>query len=110
MEKDVEMMADLGLKAYRFSVSWPRVLPQGIGDVNEAGMHFYERLVDMLLEQDVYKRQASMHMSHGTTTLLPTTLSYGMDSIEEAIRHAREAGDKPDMPKMCIRDRSTEKH
>ena len=40
MEKDVEMMADLGLKAYRFSVSWPRVLPQGIGDVNEAGMHF----------------------------------------------------------------------
>ncbi|MCR1842298.1 GH1 family beta-glucosidase [Murimonas intestini] len=53
MEKDVEMMADLGLKAYRFSVSWPRVLPQGIGDVNEAGMHFYERLVDMLLEHGI---------------------------------------------------------
>lgn len=45
-------------------------------------------------------KAASMHMSHGTTTLLPTTLSYGVDSIEAAIRHAREAGDKPDMPNI----------
>ena len=42
-------MAELGLDAYRFSVSWPRVLPEGTGPVNEAGLDFYDRLVDELL-------------------------------------------------------------
>ncbi len=42
-------MKDLGLRAYRFSVSWPRVLPAGTGKVNEAGLAFYDRLVDELI-------------------------------------------------------------
>jgi beta-glucosidase len=42
-------MRELGLQSYRFSISWSRVLPNGIGPVNEAGMEFYERLVDALL-------------------------------------------------------------
>jgi beta-glucosidase len=42
-------MKSLGLKAYRFSISWPRVLPEGEGKVNEAGLDFYDRLVDGLL-------------------------------------------------------------
>ena len=42
-------MADLGLSAYRLSVSWPRVLPHGTGSANEAGLGFYDRLVDDLL-------------------------------------------------------------
>jgi beta-glucosidase len=46
---DVALMASLGLKAYRFSVAWPRVLPAGRGAVNEAGLDFYRRLVDELL-------------------------------------------------------------
>ncbi len=46
---DVSLMADLGLGAYRLSVSWPRVLPQGTGRPNEAGLGFYDRLVDELL-------------------------------------------------------------
>src|SRR6476619_8336324 len=46
---DVSLMADLGLGAYRLSVSWPRVLPQGTGRPNEAGRAFYDRLVDELL-------------------------------------------------------------
>jgi beta-glucosidase len=48
-QEDVKIMATLGLKAYRFSVSWPRVLPQGAGAVNPAGIGFYDRLVDSLL-------------------------------------------------------------
>ncbi len=48
-QEDVALMADLGLKAYRFSISWPRVLPQGFGEVNEVGLDFYDRLVDALL-------------------------------------------------------------
>jgi beta-glucosidase len=46
---DVALMAKLGLQTYRFSVSWPRVLPFGFGQVNEKGIDFYSRLVDELL-------------------------------------------------------------
>jgi beta-glucosidase len=47
---DVALMKGLGIKAYRFSISWPRVLPAGRGPVNQAGLDFYSRLVDGLLE------------------------------------------------------------
>ncbi|MFC4585911.1 GH1 family beta-glucosidase [Sphaerisporangium corydalis] len=50
---DVAVMADLGLTAYRFSVSWPRIQPDGAGAVNEAGLDFYRRLVDELLDHDI---------------------------------------------------------
>jgi beta-glucosidase len=50
---DVALMADLGLKAYRFSVAWPRILPDGRGGVNQRGLDFYSRLVDCLLEHGV---------------------------------------------------------
>ena len=53
MHEDVGLMADLGLNAYRFSISWPRVLPTGTGAVNEAGLAFYDRLVDTLLEKGI---------------------------------------------------------
>ncbi|KAB8145514.1 beta-glucosidase [Chloroflexia bacterium SDU3-3] len=48
-EGDIALMRQLGLKAYRFSIAWPRILPQGRGQVNEAGLDFYEKLVDGLL-------------------------------------------------------------
>ncbi|SDN27541.1 glycoside hydrolase family 1 protein [Lachnospira pectinoschiza] len=48
MEEDVALMAELGLKAYRFSISWARILPKGRGAVNEAGIQFYDRLLDEL--------------------------------------------------------------
>jgi beta-glucosidase len=50
---DVALMRELGVRAYRFSVAWPRVVPQGRGSVNEAGLDFYSRLVDGLLEAGV---------------------------------------------------------
>ncbi len=46
---DVDLMRDLGLQAYRFSIAWPRVLPHGRGRVNAAGLDFYDRLTDRLL-------------------------------------------------------------
>jgi beta-glucosidase len=52
-EGDVRMMADLGLRAYRFSISWPRVLPEGAEAVNPAGLDFYDRLVDGLLAKGI---------------------------------------------------------
>ncbi len=50
---DIEIMKELGLKAYRFSISWSRVLPNGRGEVNQEGMQFYSDLVDGLLEAGI---------------------------------------------------------
>lgn len=50
---DIALMADLGLQAYRFSIAWPRILPTGTGAVNAAGLDFYDRLVDTLLERGI---------------------------------------------------------
>ncbi|MCA9938027.1 MAG: family 1 glycosylhydrolase, partial [Anaerolineales bacterium] len=47
--EDVALMRQLGIQAYRFSVSWPRILPAGRGRLNQAGLDFYDRLVDGLL-------------------------------------------------------------
>jgi beta-glucosidase len=51
--EDVALIASLGMGAYRFSIAWPRVLPEGTGRINAAGLDFYERLVDGLLERGV---------------------------------------------------------
>jgi beta-glucosidase len=48
-KEDIALLKDLGVGAYRFSIAWPRVLPQGTGAANEAGWAFYDRLVDGLL-------------------------------------------------------------
>jgi len=48
--EDVALMRVLGLNAYRFSIRWPRILPEGQGEVNQAGLDFYDRLLDALLE------------------------------------------------------------
>ncbi len=50
---DVKLMAELGLKSYRFSVAWPRVMPEGAGPVNQTGLDFYDRLVDALLAHNI---------------------------------------------------------
>jgi beta-glucosidase len=50
---DIDLMAELGLQTYRFSISWPRVIPFGYGAVNEKGIDFYQRLVDALLAKNI---------------------------------------------------------
>lgn len=52
-EQDIAIMAEIGLRAYRFSVAWPRVLPEGTGRVNKPGLDFYDRLTDALLERGI---------------------------------------------------------
>jgi len=48
-QSDIALMAELGLQAYRFSVSWPRIIPGGSGPVNQRGIDFYKGLADALL-------------------------------------------------------------
>ncbi len=67
-KEDVALMKKIGLKSYRFSVSWPRVLPEGIGKVNEKGLKFYIDLVDELLAAGIEPLLTLYHWN------LPTAL------------------------------------
>lgn len=51
--EDVSLMKELGLQSYRFSTSWPRILPEGIGTPNQKGVDFYSRLIDELLSANI---------------------------------------------------------
>lgn len=68
MEEDVGILAELNLNAYRFSLSWPRILPQGTGTINERGLDFYDRLVDALLARGIRPLATLYHWD------LPVTL------------------------------------
>jgi beta-glucosidase len=53
LDADLDLIAELGLNAYRFSVAWSRILPDGVGPVNQAGLDFYQRMLDGLIERGV---------------------------------------------------------
>ncbi|NLO62634.1 MAG: beta-glucosidase [Clostridiaceae bacterium] len=53
LEEDIDLISKLGVGAYRFSVSWPRVFPDGIGKVSSKGLDFYDRLIESLLERGI---------------------------------------------------------
>jgi beta-glucosidase len=59
--EDIGLLSELGVDAFRFSVSWPRILPSGRGEVNDAGFGFYDRLVDALLEAGIRPLIALYH-------------------------------------------------
>lgn len=47
-EEDLDLIKDMGVEAYRFSIAWPRIIPEGSGRINEKGLDFYDRLLDGL--------------------------------------------------------------
>lgn len=51
--EDIALMKKIGLRAYRLSMSWPRILPDGVGKINQKGIDFYDRLIDELLKNDI---------------------------------------------------------
>jgi beta-glucosidase len=89
LESDLDLIAELGVTAYRFSVSWPRVQPSGSGPVNEPGLAFYERLVDGLLARNIQPYLTLYHWD------LPAELqrgSGGWAARDTAYRFADYAG------------------
>ena len=52
-KEDVELMSQIGIKGYRMSISWPRIMPDGKGKVNQKGLQFYDKLVDELLSKNI---------------------------------------------------------
>lgn len=63
-QKDVDLMKEMGYNAYRFSIAWPRVLPEGTGTVNEKGLDFYDRLLDSLLEAGITPYATLFHWDY----------------------------------------------
>lgn len=63
-KEDIALMKELGIKAYRFSISWTRILPDGIGKVNDAGLKFYENLVDELIANDIVPYATLFHWDY----------------------------------------------
>ncbi|RZF29695.1 beta-glucosidase [Paraburkholderia sp. UYCP14C] len=85
LEEDLDLMAELGVKAYRFSIAWPRVQPTGRGAFNDKGLAFYERLVDGLLERDIQPFATLYHWD------LPLSLQHtqnGWENRDTAYRFA----------------------
>jgi beta-glucosidase len=88
LDADLDLIASLGVDSYRFSVSWPRVLPAGHGAANEAGLAFYERLVDGLLARGI---QPHLTLNHWD---LPQALQdqggwAARDTVQHFVAYAR---------------------
>lgn len=64
LEEDLDLMGALGIRNYRFSLSWPRILPEGRGRVNEQGVAFYNRLVDGLLKRGIRPFMTLFHWDY----------------------------------------------
>lgn len=62
--QDIALMKRIGIKAYCFSISWPRVFPHGTGEINEAGMQFYEELVGELLANGITPYATLFHWDY----------------------------------------------
>ncbi|OMP30563.1 GH1 family beta-glucosidase [Mangrovimonas sp. DI 80] len=73
MKEDVALMKQMGLTAYRFSISWSRIFPQGQGEINEKGIQFYSELIDELLANDIEPWVTLYHWD------LPLALQLEMD-------------------------------
>ena len=69
-EEDVKLLKNLGVKAYRFSVSWPRILPNGYGKINRQGIDFYDRLIDLLLKNNIEPWLTLFHWDMPVTLFL----------------------------------------
>ncbi len=75
MPEDIELLADLGVKAYRFSIAWTRILPCGRGKVNEKGIAFYSNLIDRLLAKNILPWPTLFHWD------LPLALQFESDGV-----------------------------
>ena len=98
--EDIKWMAELGIKHYRFSIAWPRILPQGRGKVNEKGVDYYRRLADTLLEHGITPHATLYHWD------LPQALqdAYGGWQSREI---AKDFGDYAEATVRCLGDRIT---
>lgn len=80
--KDITLMADAGLKAFRFSIAWPRVQPNGTGPANQAALDLYERMIDAMLARGLDPYVTLFHWD------IPASLNMDWRSRDLAYRYA----------------------
>ncbi len=86
--EDVALMKSLGLKAYRFSIAWPRVVPDGDGEVNQKGLDFYRRLVDELLSAGIEPFATCYHWDMPQATYRKHRGWHGRQTAQDFARYA----------------------
>jgi beta-glucosidase len=89
LESDLDLIGALGIQAYRFSISWPRIQPAGHGPVNSRGLDFYDRLVDGLLERNI---QPFLTLYHWDLPAVLQRRQRGWADRDTAHRFAEYAG------------------
>ena len=88
-KEDVALMAEMGLKTYRFSISWPRIIPDGNGEVNEKGLQFYDDLINELVKNNIVPMVTVYHWD------MPQALEeqyHGWESrriVDDFVRYAK---------------------
>ena len=91
--EDIKIMKDLGIQSYRFSLAWPRIIPNGTGETNKHGIDFYDRLIDGLLEAGIQPTATLYHWD------LPQTLQdkggwANRDIVQQFADYATVAAEK----------------
>jgi beta-glucosidase len=97
-KEDVQLLKDLGAKAYRFSLSWSRIFPQGRGQPNEAGLGYYQRLIDQLLKNGIEPYVTLFHwdlpqaldggwQSRDTPKAFADYAAYATRKLSDRVRH-----------------------
>lgn len=97
VEEDTDLMVHLGLSAYRFSIAWPRILPEGRGTINQVGLDFYDRLVDTLLAKGIEPFATLYHWD------LPSPLEQAGGWLNRATAYA--FADYAEIVTRCLGDR-----
>ena len=92
MKEDVQLMADLGIKNYRFSLSWSRIIPEGTGAVNQEGLKFYSDLVDELLAHGITPFVTLFHWDYPSALQAkgawenPDSVQWYLDYVEVVLK------------------------
>ena len=100
-KEDVQLIKALGVKAYRFSIAWPRVFPEGAGSPNPKGLDFYNRLIDELLANGIEPFETMYHwdlpqtlqdrlggwMSRDTSKAFADYVGYAAERLSDRVKH-----------------------
>jgi len=92
-EEDVALMAELGVNSYRFSVAWSRILPDGAGAVNPAGIDFYNRLIDALLARGITPFVTLYHWDLPLALQMEHDGWLGEKTVDAFVRYAKACFD-----------------
>ena len=87
-KEDIKLMAECGLKSFRFSFSWSRIFPDGNGNVNPDGVKFYDNVIDELLKNDIKPIVTLLHFDYPQQLIEKYKGFYSRESINDFLKYA----------------------